>query len=64
MSKPQPLTQQVWEAVPRIKRDGLFITAKECQTSGYSLYRASALMLMELTGMDYEQAKEVLRTQP
>lgn len=61
---PQPLTQQVWEAVPRIKRDGHFVTASQCQTGGYSLYRANTLMLMELTGLGYEEAKELANSSP
>lgn len=61
---PQPLTQQVWEAVPRIKRDGHFVTASQCQTEGYSLYRANTLMLMELTGLGYEEAKELAKSPP
>ena len=61
---PQPLTQQVWEAVPRIKRDGHFITASQCQAEGYSLYRANTLMLMELTGLGYEEAKELAKSHP
>lgn len=61
---PQPLTQQVWEAVPRIKRDGHFVTASQYQAEGYSLYRANTLMLMELTGLGYEEAKELARSHP
>lgn len=64
VNTPQPLTQQVWEAVPRIKRDGHFITASQCQTEGYSLYRANTLMLMELTGLGYEEAKELAKSHP
>lgn len=64
MKTPQPLTQQVWEAVPRIKRDGHFVTASQCQTEGYSLYRANTLMLMELTGLGYDEAKELAKSHP
>lgn len=61
---PQPLTQQVWEAVSRIKHDGHFITASQCQTEGYSLYRANTLMLMELTGLGYDEAKDLAKSHP
>lgn len=64
LNRPQPLTQQVWEAVPRIQRAGAFITVRQCQFIGYDPYRATALMLMELTGLDYEEAKELARSQP